>query len=269
MRESERAALAQLRGLGGEPLVNQLAALFLEQTSERLSAARAAVAQRDIGAVAASAHSIRSSSAQLGARDLVAACELLEEAAESGDLPGAALELTGVTDAFDAFRAWLAEVGVRPSHTGDVGRAGPRSSSTPGATIAVVEDNVDNRLLMDAILGDMYALDEYATGTEALARMPARPPALVLLDVSLPGMDGLEVLAGIRRDAALRDVPVVAVTAHAMAGDREKYLAAGFDGYVPKPIVDERVLIDTIERLLAGRPTRAERGPRHAGKPRP
>jgi len=128
------------------------------------------------------------------------------------------------------------------------------SSSTRAPTIAVIEDNADNRLLIDAMLGDLYLLDEYATGTEALAGMPVRPPALVLLDVSLPGMDGVEVLAGIRRNAVLQDVPVVAVTAHAMAGDRERYLAAGFDGYVPKPIVDEHVLIDTIERLLPGRP---------------
>ena len=85
----------------------------------------------------------------------------------------------------------------------------------------------------------------------ALAAMPHRVPDVVLLDVSLPGMDGLEVLARIREDPALRDVPVVAVTAHAMAGDRDRYLASGFDGYVPKPIVDEQLLIDTIERLLA------------------
>ena len=84
--------------------------------------------------------------------------------------------------------------------------------------------------------------------------MPLRVPDVVLLDVSLPGMDGLEVLARMRHHPALRGVPVVAVTAHAMAGDRERYLAAGFDGYVPKPIVDDQFLIDTIEALLARRP---------------
>ena len=122
--------------------------------------------------------------------------------------------------------------------------------------VAVIEDNADNRLLLDAMLGDRFELDEYATGGEALAAMPTRLPDLVLLDVSLPGMDGLEVLARMRDDAALCDVPVIVVTAHAMAGDRERYLAAGFDGYVPKPIVDERVLIDTIEALLSRRARR-------------
>ena len=64
---------------------------------------------------------------------------------------------------------------------------------------------------------------------------------LVLLDISLPDMDGTGVLSWIRGQEALRDLPVVALTAHAMAGDRERFLAQGFDDYLPKPIVDERV----------------------------
>ena len=75
-------------------------------------------------------------------------------------------------------------------------------------------------------------------------------PALVLLDISLPGMDGTAVLAALRADPELKDLPVIALTAHAMAGDREKYLGLGFDGYLTKPIVDERVLIDGIAQLL-------------------
>lgn len=117
--------------------------------------------------------------------------------------------------------------------------------------IAVIEDNADNRLLIDAILGDRFVLHEYATGVEALEGMRARLPDLALLDVSLPGMDGPEVLAHMRRDAALRGVPVVAVTAHAMAGDRERYLSMGFDNYVAKPIVDDESLVRVIEQLLS------------------
>jgi CheY-like chemotaxis protein len=64
-------------------------------------------------------------------------------------------------------------------------------------------------------------------------------------------MDGTEVLQWLRSQEALRSVPVIALTAHAMSGDREKYLALGFDDYVTKPIVDEDVLIGAIERLLA------------------
>ena len=131
--------------------------------------------------------------------------------------------------------------------------------------IAIVEDNPDNRLLLQAMLEDDYEIREYETGTEAVAGIRREPPDLVLLDISLPGMDGTEVLEVLRRDADLRDLPVIALTAHAMAGDREKYLAAGFNDYISKPIVEEEVLFGAIARLLAdgtkpaGTPTETRR----------
>ena len=123
-------------------------------------------------------------------------------------------------------------------------------------TIAVVEDNADNRLLLQAILDGLYDLVEYENGVDALAGLSASLPALVLLDISLPGMDGNEILARIRADERLRRLPVIALTAHAMAGDREKYLTAGFNDYITKPIVDETILLGAIERWLGA----AERG---------
>ena len=116
--------------------------------------------------------------------------------------------------------------------------------------VAVVEDNPDNMLLVEAILGDLYDLDTYETGMEALEGIRTETTDLILLDISLPEMDGTEVLRRIRQDEALRDIPVIALTAHAMAGDRKKYLSAGFNDYVTKPIVDEDVLLDAIKRLL-------------------
>lgn len=118
------------------------------------------------------------------------------------------------------------------------------------ARVAVVEDNADNRLLLQALLGDRYDLVEFENGADALRAISARPVDLVLLDISLPGMDGNEVLRRIRRDLVLRALPVIAITAHAMAGDREKFLAAGFDDYITKPIVDETRLVAAIDRLL-------------------
>lgn len=115
-------------------------------------------------------------------------------------------------------------------------------------TVAVVEDNADNRLLLHALLDGPYRIVEYENGVDALAGLRAERPDVVLLDISLPGMDGNEILAQIRADATLRSLPVIALTAHAMAGDREKYLAGGFDDYVTKPIVDEAILIEAIER---------------------
>ena len=117
--------------------------------------------------------------------------------------------------------------------------------------IAVVEDNPDNRLLVSAILDDLYELDEYETGVEALDGFRQSRPDLILLDISLPEMDGTEVLERVRNDEALRAVPAIALTAHAMAGDREKYLGLGFNDYVTKPIEDETVLLEAIEKLLA------------------
>ncbi len=116
--------------------------------------------------------------------------------------------------------------------------------------IAVVEDNPDNRLLLQALLAELYQIDEYEDGASALDGMTASPPDLVLLDISLPEMDGPEVMKRMRTTPALASLPVVALTAHAMTGDREKFLAMGFDGYVTKPILDEELLFAAIRTLL-------------------
>ena len=117
--------------------------------------------------------------------------------------------------------------------------------------IAVVEDNPDNRLLVQVILNPFYEITEYESGFAALDGLQKQKPDLVLLDVSLPGMDGAEVLQCIRASESLRDLPVIALTAHAMTGDREKFLAMGFNDYVTKPIVDELLLIGAIQKLLS------------------
>jgi CheY-like chemotaxis protein len=119
-------------------------------------------------------------------------------------------------------------------------------------TLAVVEDNADNRLLLQAILGDEFEIVEYENGPDALAGFARALPDLVLMDISLPGMDGMEVLSELRRDGRMRHLPVIALTAHAMAGDRERYLAAGFNDYITKPIMDESVLLASIRRWLTG-----------------
>jgi len=118
--------------------------------------------------------------------------------------------------------------------------------------IAVIEDNPDNRLLVRVILEPLYEVTEYETGFSGLEGLRSRRPDIVLLDISLPEMDGTEVLRRLRADPAIKDLPVIALTAHAMAGDREKYLTAGFNDYVTKPIVDEDVLLGAIQKLLAG-----------------
>ena len=117
--------------------------------------------------------------------------------------------------------------------------------------IALVEDTPDNRLLVQAMIADRYEITEYEDGPSALEGMATEVPDVVLLDISLPGMDGIEVLARMRADDSLAAVPAIALTAHAMAGDRERFLAAGFIGYVSKPIVDDALLVEAIEAALS------------------
>lgn len=118
-------------------------------------------------------------------------------------------------------------------------------------TVVVVEDNPDNRLLVQAILDDLYEIIEFESGIAALDGLFDATPDVVLLDISLPEMDGSEVLRRMKQDERLASIPVIALTAHAMAGDRERFLGEGFDDYVTKPIVDDTVLLDAIARQLA------------------
>ncbi len=120
------------------------------------------------------------------------------------------------------------------------------------STIAIVEDNADNRLLLRALLSDRFDIVEYETGIDAVDGLARWTPDLVLLDISLPGMDGVEVLRVLRGRDDMRGVPILALTAHAMAGDREKYLGYGFDDYLTKPIIDDALLFEAIDRHLTG-----------------
>jgi CheY-like chemotaxis protein len=104
-------------------------------------------------------------------------------------------------------------------------------------TILVVDDNAVSRELMRAILkGPDRNIIEAGDGREALARIAEARPDLVLLDIHMPVLDGFGVLRELRADPGLRSLRVIAVTANAMQGEREKALAAGFDGYVTKPV---------------------------------
>lgn len=121
-------------------------------------------------------------------------------------------------------------------------------------TLAMIEDNPDNRLLIRALLEDRYIIQEFEDGIKALELMPLNLPDVILLDISLPILSGVEVLKEMRKHPDLKDIPVIALTAHAMSGDREKYLAHGFDSYLAKPIWDDQVLCEAIEGVLKKTP---------------
>lgn len=119
------------------------------------------------------------------------------------------------------------------------------------AAILVVEDNRDNMELMEYLLTAFGYAPMLATGgAEAVRRARERPPDLILMDLQMPEMDGHEARAEIRKEPGLEDCTIVAVTAFAMLGDQERILAAGFDGYISKPIAPES-FVAQVERFLA------------------
>jgi len=103
--------------------------------------------------------------------------------------------------------------------------------------ILVVEDNEKNRKLVRDVLNFKgYRLAEAETGEDGVRLARELRPDLILMDIQLPGINGITALAQIREDPALRHIPVIAVTASAMTHDRQKIMASGFDGYQSKPI---------------------------------
>jgi two-component system cell cycle response regulator DivK len=121
-----------------------------------------------------------------------------------------------------------------------------------GDRVLIVEDNEKNmKLVRDILLAIGYTPLEASSGQEALALAAEETPALVLMDIQLPDLDGAAALARLRADERTAGIPVLALTAQAMQGDRERFLAAGFDAYLSKPVdVDE--LIETVQRYCDG-----------------
>lgn len=119
-------------------------------------------------------------------------------------------------------------------------------------TILVVEDNADNMYVLDHILTRKgYVVRQAGRGDEALAAVAECGPALVLLDMQMPGMDGYSVVRQLRQQPDLASLPIIAVTANSMPGDRERTLAAGCTDYVAKPI-NPRDLLRLVEHYLEG-----------------
>ncbi len=121
--------------------------------------------------------------------------------------------------------------------------------------ILVVEDNLDNRRILVYRLrriGD-FEIVEASNGQEALDLIELSPPDLIFMDLKMPVMDGWEATRRIRARDRGRRIPIIALTAQAMAGDEQKALAAGCDDYVAKPIVDPEVVRFKLERLLESR----------------
>jgi two-component system cell cycle response regulator DivK len=122
-----------------------------------------------------------------------------------------------------------------------------------GEQILVVEDNEKNmKLFRDVLQASGYRTLEATTGRHAIELAAEQAPDLVLMDIQLPDIDGVEALGRLRADERTASIPVVALTAQAMHGDREHFLAAGFDGYLSKP-VNIVELVATVKQYCDGR----------------
>ena len=118
-------------------------------------------------------------------------------------------------------------------------------------TILYVEDNPENRMLVRRILlSEDYNLLEAVNATEALEVLKTAKPDLILMDINMPDMDGYTLTAKIKKMAGFEQLPILALTANVMRGDKEKVLEAGCDGYIQKPI-DFDDLLRQVERFTA------------------
>ncbi len=123
-----------------------------------------------------------------------------------------------------------------------------------GELILIVEDNEKNRkLARDVLQFSGYRTIESETAEEGLRLAREQQPALILMDIQLPGMSGIEALGHLRADAGTSRIPVMAVTASAMTHDRQKIMAAGFDGYQSKPI-NVKEFVQAVRALLDRQP---------------
>ena len=119
-----------------------------------------------------------------------------------------------------------------------------------GAEILVVEDNRQNMELVEFLLAEAgYKVRQAFNADDLRREIDAGLPALVLMDIQLPGIDGLQLVGELRARDDAKDLPVIALTAHAMRGDRERFLAAGCDGYISKPI-DIGTFVSEVEAYL-------------------
>ena len=121
-------------------------------------------------------------------------------------------------------------------------------------TVLLVEDNEDNLVVYRTILDHVgYNVLEARDGEEGVNRARQEHPDLILMDISIPKIDGWEATRRLKADEATRDIPIIALTAHALEEDRERAIAAGCDGYLAKPVEPRRV-VEEVQRFVGPAP---------------
>lgn len=127
-------------------------------------------------------------------------------------------------------------------------------------TVLIVEDNEDNRIVYSTILRHHgFRVTEALDGEEGIAKARRDLPDIILMDISIPLIDGWEVTQTLKRDTSTTHIPVIALTAHAMPGDRERAMEVGCDGYLAKPC-EPRAVLAEVNRLLSRPVPASDRG---------
>ncbi|MGI9075980.1 MAG: response regulator [Gemmatimonadaceae bacterium] len=122
--------------------------------------------------------------------------------------------------------------------------------SNNGKTVLLVEDNEDNRIVYSTILEHFgYTVIEALNGEEGIAKARSEMPDLILMDISIPVIDGWEATQVLKRDPATRSIPIIALTAHALAADREKAFEVGCDSYLAKPC-EPKTVVSEVRKFI-------------------
>ena len=122
--------------------------------------------------------------------------------------------------------------------------------SIGGKTVLLVEDNEDNRIVYSTILQHFgYVVMEALNGEEGIAKARNERPDLILMDISIPVIDGWEATQVLKRDPETRGIPIIALTAHALASDREKAMEVGCDSYLAKPC-EPKAVVSEVEKFI-------------------
>ena len=122
--------------------------------------------------------------------------------------------------------------------------------SSSGKMVLLVEDNEDNRIVYSTILKHFgYEVTEALNGEEGIAKARSEKPDLILMDISIPIIDGWDAPQVLTHDPSTKAIPIIALTAHALASDREKAMEVGCDGYLAKPC-EPRAVVAEVQRFL-------------------
>lgn len=244
------SVIDRLRGVGGESrgaaLLGRVSKLYLEQAPELLANARSALDAGDTAAVGMAAHSLKSSSANLGAMQMSARCAALEAAARSGDgnldelLAAAERDMPAVLDAIAALNDNPKQ--DLPALALPEARGGPH--------ILIVDDDPAFRLTFREVLSaEGFSITEAGNGVEAATSVQRQRPDLILLDAVMPGIDGFDICRRFKQDPAVADVPVLMVTGLDDVESVNRAFQSGASGFTTKP-VNYPILIQRMRFIL-------------------